>query len=254
VHRTANPDPGVVDPAFGVDPDSAGPALLLTGAERWPPDVGTPTTIVLVRHGVTDFTAAGKLDGRGGPDPSLNADGLRQVRAAAAGVRAFVGDRTATVITSSLQRAIETGAAVAGELGVRAQIDTDWDEQNFGDWDDKTMGYLATRHPQELVRFRHDLHYSRPGGEAQSELQTRVLAAFERAIAVGGTVVVASHRKPIMTVLGYVLGISYERIWRVATDPASLTCIEVWADGGTSVAFVNDTSHLRSTMESLAHG
>jgi probable phosphoglycerate mutase len=55
---------------------------------------------------------------------------------------------------------------------------------------------------------------------------------------------VASHRKPILTVLAHVLGIPHERIWRLATAPASLTSIEIWADGGASVAFVNDTSHL----------
>jgi len=207
--------------------------------------LGAPTRIVLVRHGVTDLTAAGKLDGRGGPDPSLNAEGRRQARAAAAGVRAFIGDSSAHVITSSLQRAIETGAAIAGELGARARIDADWDEQNFGDWDDVSMGFLRTHHPQELARFREDAHYSRPGGEAHADLEARVLAGFERARAAGGTVVVASHRKPIMTVLAHVLGIRYERIWRLATAPASLTCVEVWADDSASVAFVNDTSHLR---------
>lgn len=207
--------------------------------------LGAPTRIVLVRHGITDLTAAGKLDGRGGPDPSLNAEGRRQARAAAAGVRAFIGDSSANVITSSLKRAIETGAAIAGELGARARIDADWDEQNFGDWDDVSMGFLRAHHPQELARFREDPNYSRPGGEAHADLEARVLAGFERARAAGGTVVVASHRKPIMTVLAHVLGIRYERIWRLATAPASLTCVEVWADDSASVAFVNDTSHLR---------
>jgi ribonuclease H / adenosylcobalamin/alpha-ribazole phosphatase len=209
------------------------------------PDVGEPARIVLIRHGVTDFTVAGKLDGRGGPDPSLNAEGRRQARAAAAGVRAFIGDNPASVITSSLQRAVETGAAIADELGVRAQIDPDWDEQNFGDWDDTSMGDLVARHPQELLRFRNDPQYSRPGGEAHAHLEARVLAAFARVTTAGGTVVVATHRKPIITVLAHVLGIPHERIWRLATAPASVTSVEVWADGGTSVAFVNDTSHLR---------
>jgi ribonuclease H / adenosylcobalamin/alpha-ribazole phosphatase len=203
-----------------------------------------------VRHGVTDFTAQSKLDGRGGPDPSLNADGRRQAQAAGDGVLAFVGDRPVRVITSSLQRAVETGAAIADRLGVSTQVDADWDEQNFGDWDDQTIGFLAATHPQELQRFRNDPNYSRPGGEAQADLQVRVLAAFDRATSAGAmspgaTVVVASHRKPIMTVLAHVLGIPHERIWVLATDPASLTAVEVWADGGTSVAFVNDTSHLR---------
>lgn len=208
-------------------------------------DLGTPTRVVLVRHGVTDFTAAGKLDGRGGPDPSLSSEGRRQAKAVAGGVRVFIGDNAARVLTSSLKRAIETGTSIGDELGVRTTIDADWDEQAFGDWDGKSMSYLAARHPQELRRFREDPYYSRPGGEAHADLQARVLAGFERATTAGGTVIVATHRKPIMTVLAHVLGIPYERIWRMATAPASVTCVEVWADGGVSVAFVNDTSHLR---------
>ena len=199
----------------------------------------------MVRHGVTDFTTAARLDGRGGPDPSLSSEGRRQAKAVGAGVRVFIGDNAARVVTSSLKRAIETGTAIGDELGVRTQIDADWDEQSFGDWDDKSMSDLAARHPQELLRFREDPHYSRPGGEAHADLQARVLAGFERATTAGGTVVVATHRKPIMTVLAHLLGIPYERIWLLATAPASVTCVEVWADGGMSVAFVNDTSHLR---------
>ena len=237
--------PLATDPGLATAPPLVTGPSPRTGAVGRAADLGAPTRIVLVRHGVTDFTAAGKLDGRGGPDPSLNAEGRRQARAAGAAVRAFIGDSPAGLITSSLQRAIETGTAIADELGVRAQIDADWDEQNFGDWDDKAMGYLAARHPQELRRFREDPQYSRPGGEAHRDLEARVLAAFQRATAAGGTVVVASHRKPIMTVLAHLLGIPHERIWRLATAPASLTCVEVWTDGGVSVAFVNDTSHLR---------
>ena len=231
-------------PGPGLVAGSTGMPTQMAGAARPPADLGTPTRIVLVRHGVTDFTAAGKLDGRGGPDPSLNAYGRRQAHAAAVEVRALVGSSSAHIVTSSLKRAIQTGTAIAQELGVRTQIDADWDEQSFGDWDDKSMDFLAARHSQELLRFRADLHYSRPGGEAHVDLQARVLAAFDRAAAAGGTVVVASHRKPIVTVLAHLLGIPYERIWRIATAPASLTSVEVWADGGMSVAFVNDTRHL----------
>lgn len=199
----------------------------------------------MVRHGVTEFTVAGKMDGRGGVDPSLNPEGWRQAKAVALGVRAYIGDNPVRVITSSLRRAVETGAAISDELGVSAQIDADWDEQGFGDWDDKSMGFLAALHSQELLRFREDPQYARPGGEAHVDVEARVLAAFERAVAAGGAVVVASHRKPIMTVLAHVLGIPHERIWRIATAPASMTTVEFWSDGGVSVAFVNDTSHLR---------
>jgi broad specificity phosphatase PhoE len=199
----------------------------------------------MVRHGVTDFTTAGKLDGRGGPDPSLSSEGRRQASAAAARVLDLTGDNAPRVITSSMKRAIETGAAIAGMIGAGDQIDADWDEQSFGDWEGKNVALLAASHPQELRSFREDPHYSRPGGEAHVVLQARVLAAFDRTVSAGGTVVVVSHRKPIVTVLSHVLGTPYDRIWTMATSPASLTSVEVWADGRASVAFVNDTSHLR---------
>ena len=141
-------------PEHGLVSGSTGKPDQLGGAARPAADLGAPTRIVLVRHGVTDFTTAGKLDGRGGPDPLLNAEGRRQAKAVGEGVRAFIGDNAARVMTSSLKRAIETGTAIADELGIRTQIDADWDEQSFGDWDAKSMSYLATCHPQETLRFR----------------------------------------------------------------------------------------------------
>ena len=198
----------------------------------------------MVRHGVTDFTAAGRLDGRGGPDPSLSSEGRRQASAAGGRVRDLVEGNAARVITSSMKRAIETGAAIAGMIGVAAQVDADWDEQSFGDWDGKSVALLAATHPPEVRSFREDPDYSRPGGEAHVILRSRVLTAFDRAVSAGGTVIVVSHRKPIVTVLSHVLGIPYGRIWTIATSPASLTSVEVWGDGRSSVAFVNDTSHL----------
>jgi len=38
----------------------------------------TGSRVVLCRHGVTDFTASGRWDGRGGADPALNAEGRAQ--------------------------------------------------------------------------------------------------------------------------------------------------------------------------------
>jgi probable phosphoglycerate mutase len=47
-----------------------------------------------------------------------------------------------------------------------------------------------------------------------------------------------------MVVLGTVLGIDHDKVWSIATAPASLTAFEFWPDGGVQVAFVNDTHHL----------
>lgn len=139
---------------------------------------------------------------------------------------------------------MQTGAAVGRILGVTPTVDRDWDEQAFGDWDGRTMPDLVNEFGPDLLALRQDPAYSRPGGESRAELTDRVTQALARAVARGGTVVVATHRIPIMVVLSQVLGIDADRGWSLATAPASLTALEFWTDGGVQVAFVNDTHHL----------
>jgi probable phosphoglycerate mutase len=202
---------------------------------------GTPCRIVLVRHGVTDFTLASRLDGRGGSDPSLNTAGQAQAAAAGRAVAHLLGGSPARVVTSSLARARQTGATVGESIGVTPVLDADWDEQDFGDWDGASIPDLVRDHPGELTAMREDPAYTRPGGESHDQLAARVVAAFERVVAAGGTTVVVCHRKPIMCVLAHVLGIPHDKVWRLAAAPGSLTALEVWPDGNVSVAFTNRT-------------
>jgi probable phosphoglycerate mutase len=202
---------------------------------------GAVTRVVLVRHGVTDFTDQGRLDGRGGADPSLNETGRRQAAAAGRALAHLLGGAPARVVTSSLARAVETGAVVAEAIGVTPEVDRDWDEQDFGDWDGASVHDLARDAEEDLRALREDPAYARPGGETHGQLATRVLAGYARVVEAGGTTVVVCHRKPIMVVLADVLGIPHDKVWRLAAAPGSLTALEVWEDGAVSVAFTNRT-------------
>jgi len=204
-------------------------------------DLGAPTRILLIRHGVTEFTESGRLDGRGGADPSLTETGRAQAAAAGRATAHLLAGTPARVITSTLARAVETGAVVAAAIGATPEADPDWDEQGFGDWDGAAVADLVRDHPEELAALRVDPAYARPGGETHEQMVRRVVAAFERAVAVGGVTVVVCHRKPIMAVLAYLLKIPHETVWRLAAAPGSLTAVEVWADGNASVAFTNRT-------------
>jgi broad specificity phosphatase PhoE len=233
-------DRGQVDPAeasaVGANPEPLPPAL--DGATR----------VLLVRHAVTPFTEAGRVDGRGGADPDLSETGLDQARRAAEAVHAFVETTDAAgdvhLVTSSLARTVQTGAAIAATLDVHPVLDDDWDEQSFGDWDGEVFVELGTHQADDLMRLWQDRDYRRPGGESFAELETRVLRAYEKALEAGGTTVVVTSRKPILVVLARVLGIDEQRFWALSTDPASLTAVELWPDGRASVPFVNRTAHL----------
>ncbi|GGB41742.1 bifunctional RNase H/acid phosphatase [Flexivirga endophytica] len=202
------------------------------------------TRLILLRHGVTDFTVGGRLDGRGGADPQLNAEGLDQAEKAGAALAELVTGPV-SVVTSSLARARQTGAAAARVLGVQPEIDADWDEQCFGVWDGLSFVEIGERYPGDPARMRVEDDFRVEGGETHAELVERVDAARERAIARGGTVVIATHRMPILVVLRSLLGLSFGHAWLLAADPASLTEIDVYADGSASVAYTNDTHHLR---------
>lgn len=215
-----------------------------TRQRQAPPTRTVETRLILLRHGVTDFTVNGWLDGRGGADPDLNTEGLAQADKAGAALGELITGPV-SVVTSSLARARQTGAAAARALGVRAEVDADWDEQAFGVWDGLGFGVINERFPGDPARMRSEEDFRVEGGETHLELAERINAARGRAVARGGTVVVVTHRMPILVVLRSLLGLSLGHAWLLAADPASLTQLDVYADGNASVAYTNDTHHLR---------
>ncbi len=230
------------------EPDPKAGTSRLLGGRPAPRGTLTPadaTRIVLVRHGVTDYTTAGRLDGRGGANPPLNAEGQRQARAVANGIRAFLGDTSAAVVSSSLARAHQTGQAIAAVLGVGCLVDPDWDELAFGDWDGQRLADIHRLEPEALAAAWADDEVARPGGESRVQLRHRVAEALRRAVDLADTVVVATHRGPIVATLCHLLGSTHTQLNPLMTAPASMTSVRLWPDGGVQVEFVNDTSHLR---------
>lgn len=244
-------EPGDLDDrAELVEPAESARGRVRTGPATTPP--GEPVRVVLVRHGVTEANRDGRLAGRGGADLDLDGEGQRQAHRLAAALHAFLGDRhlgdgpdPVRVVSSSLTRAHRTGQLVAARFGVSCARQPDWDEQDYGDLEGRTIADLAASDPDGLQRLRRDASARCPGGESHADLEERVVAAYEREVAAGGTVVVATHRMAILAVLGHVLGADLEHVWRLAIAPASMTSVRVWPDGAVSVEFVNDTSHLR---------
>lgn len=206
-----------------------------------PPDLGHPTRLVLVRHAVTGYTSAGRLDGRGGADPELDATGVAQAQSLARVVAELVAGspQPVRVVTSGLARAKATGAAIAAALGVDEQHDDDWDERALGEWDGLTMGRIAVRHGHDLLRLRTDEDFAPPGGESAAQVRTRVRAGYAKAVRRRGTTVVVAHGLPIRLVLADLLGMDYAHQWRLDIAPASLSLVDVWADGNASVRFLN---------------
>src|SRR5436190_1312043 len=91
------------------------------------------TTLLLVRHGETDWNAAGRLQGH--TDRPLNEYGRRQAKELA---DRLAGEGADAIYASDLSRAKETAEIVGERLGLTVVIDADLREKNWGSWEGLT--------------------------------------------------------------------------------------------------------------------
>src|SRR5262249_32793620 len=85
-----------------------------------------------------------------------------------------------------------------------------------------------------------------PGGESFRAVNVRVrrgVARF-RANHPGQTVVGVAHVNPIKLLLRDALRAGDMFLHRLHLDPAGVSIVDSWTDGGVAVRTINDTSHL----------
>jgi broad specificity phosphatase PhoE len=175
--------------------------------------------LLLVRHGQTAANADGLLLGRA--DPPLTELGRQQALAVAAALPI-----PTRVISSPLQRAIATASA----FGVEIEVDPRWIELDYGDYDERPLASVA---PEVWRRWRGDPTYSPGGGESIAELGTRVREACDEIVdaARTDTIVVVTHVSPIKAAVAWCLRVSDDIAWRMHVEEASISRIDVNANG-----------------------
>ncbi|MEU8735923.1 bifunctional RNase H/acid phosphatase [Streptomyces halstedii] len=209
------------------------------------PDLGSPATFVLLRHGETVLTPEKRFSGSGGGDPGLSATGRDQAARAA---DAFAARGTVQEIVSSpLRRCRETAAAVADRLGLEVRIEEGLRETDFGAWEGLTFAEVRERFGSDLSAWLASPEAAPTGGgESFTEVAERVAATRDRLIAAyaGRTVLLVTHVTPIKTLVRLALGAPPESLFRMELSPASLSVVAYYADGNPSLRLLNDTSHL----------
>jgi len=123
------------------------------------------TTILLARHGETEWNRIGRY--QGWADPPLNDTGREQARLLADQLRSTPVD---AVYSSDLRRARETAEILAAPHGVPVVVEPGLREVNVGAWSGLTRAEVERRFPGG----------ERPGGETRKQHAARVLAAAER--------------------------------------------------------------------------
>ncbi|OBB95304.1 bifunctional RNase H/acid phosphatase [Mycobacterium sp. 852002-40037_SCH5390672] len=226
------PEPPRAEPATAPSPSAPG----WTGAR------GTPTRLLLLRHGQTELSVQRRYSGRG--NPALTEMGRRQADAAARYLAQRGG--ISAVFASPLQRAYDTAAAAAKALGLDVTVDDDLIETDFGAWEGLTFAEAAERDPELHGRWLRDTGTAPPGGESFDAVAGRVSRVRDRIVAAqqGTTVLLVSHVTPIKMLLREALDAGPGILYRLHLDLASLSIAEFYSDGASSVRLVNQTAYL----------
>ncbi|MET7420990.1 bifunctional RNase H/acid phosphatase [Dactylosporangium sp. NPDC005555] len=226
------------------DPSAADASTAEPVARSWaPPTTGSPLRMILVRHGETSYTVEKRYSGRS--DIPLSDRGRDQAARAAGRVRVVAPD-LAAVVSSPLRRCQETAAAIVAGGDIEVVVEQDLVECDFGEWDGMTFGEVRAAYPGELDRWLASPLVAPPGGESLQQVAIRVRRALRRLQQqyAGQQIAVVSHVTPIKSMLRDALAAGDAFMYRLYLDPAGVSIVDSWPDGGVAVRTVNDTAHL----------
>lgn len=187
------------------------------------------STVVLVRHGETDWNRDERVQGWA-PAP-LNDRGRQQARTLGEHVvTSYDVDR---IVASDLRRTTETVREIRRVLSdADVEFSREWRERDFGVLQGLSYEALFEGYPEFSV-FSSGAHAvpARPeGGESWLDLGERVLAAWERLLSNAGdeTVLVVTHGGPIHVVIGELRGLdAVSSITDVELGNCALTEVDV---------------------------
>jgi probable phosphoglycerate mutase len=193
------------------------------------------TTFFLVRHAVHDRVGS-ILCGRM-PGVTLGAVGRAQAERLA---ERFVNETVAGIVTSPLERAVETAEPIAARLGLSLEPSEAIAEIDFGAWSGTSFDALSQ--DPRWSAWNNARSVSRPPyGETMLEAQGRIVGAMEalRSRYADRAVILVSHSDVIKAALLFHLGMPIDAYARFEVEPASISTLVV-GDWGSKVLRLNE--------------
>ncbi len=148
------------------------------------------SALVLWRHARTDYNAVGRL--QGSLDIPLGPRGQEQAAKAATRICAQYG-KDLRVVSSPLQRAADTAAALSQLVGVETVVDEAFTQRSYGEWEGLTDVEVRERWPDEHARRQNGLEPRIKGWGASADVAARVAQGLRQWWDPERVTVVASH-------------------------------------------------------------
>jgi probable phosphoglycerate mutase len=207
---------------------------------RWFPPRNEATQVLLLRHGSTIHSHEGRFSGRN--DLPLDDSGRREAEAIAEHI-GTLGPIDA-VVSSPLRRARETALVLVDRVGGTVDIHDGLTETEFGEWEGLTIEEAHRQSPDALAEWLRRSDVPPPSGESFAHVEQRAVRARDDILSrcSGQRVVLVSHVTPIKILLRLALGAPPEALFRFHLDTASLSAVDYYRDGSSSVRVVNRTA------------
>jgi broad specificity phosphatase PhoE len=175
------------------------------------------TTLILVRHGETDWNAQQRWQGHS--DTPLNDAGREQARRLAGDL-----EPVDALYSSDLARARETAEIIAEVTGVEVRLDHRLRERGFGSWEGLTSDEIESSFPDEQRRWREGVGAGANDAEPFEAFAARVGSFLDEVGRrhPGEDVLVVSHGGTIRVVHALAAGLDYVRDHR--SIPAVANC------------------------------
>jgi broad specificity phosphatase PhoE len=160
--------------------------------------------ITLLRHGESEGNSASVLQGQS--DYPLTKTGLDQAQRLASYWKS-IQMQFDLIISSPLQRALQTAEVVANYLHVPIEYNPLWKERYFGELQDTNLDELMQRNPP--IDFFHPYEPIGSNGESQLDLYLRAGQALQNILRMpAGSYLVVSHGGILNKALYVILGIT----------------------------------------------
>lgn len=161
------------------------------------------TTIILIRHGQTDWNKAHRVQGQ--TDIPLSQEGKQQAMLLAGKLKAMQID---ALYSSKLSRAKETADIIAQVTNLRVVASYAFNERNFGIYE----GKLWVEVDAEFAKKGADFHHTTPqGGESLHDFVTRITTAFDAVVTkhLGKTIAIICHGGVLRVLIRHLRGVSH---------------------------------------------
>lgn len=221
-------------------PDSAPESANTTEQSTTPPPIPPRTRVlVLIRHGQTTYNVEGRLPGQL-PGIPLTDEGRRQAHRAAIALSALP---LSTIISSPLERAVETAEIIARGWGLDVHTDPRLMDTDVGHWAGQKIEDVAKSDPAWKV-FVANPDEPPEGVESFSAVQQRAVAVAKESLADasnGDYIVLVAHGDVIKLILAHYLNTPIPAVPYLVVSNASISGLAFTGDAPPQILATNWT-------------